>query len=63
MSKFIVKIREKTLNTHEYLEGTDGFNRTFIADTLPDACEYLANNGEGADNRFFDYTIEEVEEV
>lgn len=57
-TQYIVKIREKAPRTNEYQE--NGYNRTFVAKTLDDAVTWLSDQSEGADSRYFDYTIEEV---
>lgn len=62
ITAFVCKIREKAPNTHEYKE-ENGYNRTYVANSLDDAVVWLSEKSEGADSRFFDYIIEEVEVV
>lgn len=62
ITAFVCKIREKAPNTHEHKADT-GYNRTYVANSLDDAVAWLGEQSEGADSRFFDYIVEEVEVV
>jgi hypothetical protein len=61
ITAYVCKIREKAPNTHQYQE--DGYNRTYVANSLDDAVAWLTDQSEGAESRFFDYIIEETEVV